>query len=454
MHFIPNLCYQQDMLREMGLSSMDELFTDIPPSVRIGGVDLPLGKTEMEVERVMNKIANKNVPLGKINSFLGAGIYDHFIPSIVDYLSSRSELLTSYTPYQGEISQGMLQCLFEYQSYIAELTGLDISNSSLYDGATAIGEAAIMCKKVTRNNEFLVACPITKDKESVLANYTRYQNIIIKKVGYDPVTGRLDLAALRNSITDRTCGIYVETPNFFGIMEEEIGTIAELLGQGRKRPLLVVGFNLLTAPLIKGPAELGADIAIGDVQFGVPPSFGGPRVGYISCDKKFVRKMPGRLIGYTRDTKGRDSFVMTLQTREQHIRRDRATSNICTNEALMAVRSAMALACLGPKGLYEMALVNLRNAHHLQEELDGIRSMNVRRFTGSFFNEFVVSLDTERHEPREIYEGLLEKGNIFGYPLGKDFPELGDSFLLCATEMNGNDSVEKLLQDLNSLGVV
>ena len=454
MHFIPNLCCTEMMLKEMGHTDMEELFFEIPESVRVDGVDLPPGMNELEVDEVVKRIADKNTSLRSVNSFLGAGTYDHFVPSIVDYLTSRSEFLTTYTPYQGEMSQGMLQAMFEYQSYISELTGLDISNSSLYDAATAVGEAAIMCKNTTRKNEFIVACPMPGNKLSVLHNYTRYQNIKIKTFDHDPVTGRLDLEAVKESITKDTCGVYVESPNFFGVFEEEIPPISEMLGEGRKRPPLVVGFDLLTAPFVKNPGELGADIAIGDVRFGNPPSYGGPSAGYIACNKKFVRKMPGRLIGYTKDRDGEDSFVMTLQTREQHIRRERATSNICTNQALCAVRCAVTLASLGPKGLREMGLLNLRNSHRLQDELAKLDMIDSPRFTGKFFNEFTVTLDTDRMDPKTLYNGLLEMGDIFGYPLGNDFPDLTDSFLLCATEFNSGASIDKLLDDLDTLGVV
>ena len=438
----------------MGISSVEDLFSDIPEGVTVKGVDLPPGKTEMEVERIIKDISAKNTPLNEVNSFLGAGVYNHFTPAVVDYLSSRSEFLTTYTPYQGEISQGMLQCLFEYQSYIAELTGLDMSNSSLYDAATAIGEAAIMCKAVTRKREFIVASPLPKSKISVLANYTRYQNIVIKTVDHDPVTGGLSLESLASSITGDTCGIYVENPNFFGVLEKDIAKIPEMLGDGRKRPLFVEGFNLLTAPFVQNPGETGADVAIGEVQFGNPPSFGGPGAGYIACNKKFVRKMPGRLIGYTKDRDGEDSYVMTLQTREQHIRRERATSNICSNQALCAVRCAMTLACLGSRGLYEMSLANLTNAHRLQNELSKIHGISSPQFKGDFFNEFVVTIDPEIINPVILYDDLLKMGNIFGYPLGADFPEHENSFLLCATELNSNESIDKLITDLKSMGVV
>ncbi len=438
----------------MGLSSMEDLFTDIPRDIRCEGIALPPGKSEMEVERALARILQENRDRGNVNSFVGAGIYDHFIPAVVDYLSGRSELLTSYTPYQGEISQGMLQSLFEYQSYVTELTGMDMSNSSLYDAATAVGEAAIMCRNVTRKKEFLVASPMTRRKRSVLDNYTKHQGIRIKDVPYDHGSGKCDPEAIRQAIDRDTCGIYVETPNFFGIFEEEVEAVSEALGTGRKRPPLVVGYDLLASPLVKNPGEMGADIAIGEVQFGIPPSYGGPTAGYMACNREYVRKMPGRLIGYTRDREGRDSFVMTLQTREQHIRRQRATSNICSNEALCAVRAAMTLACLGPGGLREMSVANLENAHALAEALSDFDMIRSPRFPGSYFNEFVVSIDAHGTDPKDIHRALLDRGTVFGYPLAGDFPELADSFLLCATETNTRDEMEKLLSDLRAVGVI
>ena len=453
MHFIPNMSFADRMLSDMGLSGMEDLFEEIPREVRIEEIDLPPGKSEMETQRYMTALLGENRNPGSINSFVGAGIYDHFIPAVVDYLSGRSELLTSYTPYQGEMSQGMLQCLFEYQSYITELTGMDMSNSSLYEAATAVGEAAIMCKNVTRKSEFIIGAPITRQKRSVVENYTKYQGIRIREVPYDPVSGRFDLEGIKNAITGNTCGVYVETPNLFGVLEEDISAVSELLGEGRKRPPLVVGFDLLASPLVKNPGEMGADIAIGEVQFGIPPSYGGPTAGYMACNRAYVRKMPGRLIGYTRDNAGRDSFVMTLQTREQHIRRERATSNICSNQALCAVRAAMNLACLGPKGLRDMSVANLDAAHGLKEKLDKFDMLEAPRFSGSFFNEFVVGMDTKRTDPVGVYDALLEKGDVFGYPLARDFQELGGSFLVCATELTTGENVNKLTEDLRSAGV-
>jgi len=440
------------MLKEMDLESIDELFSEIPEEIRINGLELDQGKNEIEINRIMKEIGAKNISLDEIVSLLGAGVYHHYTPVIVDYLSSRSEFLTSYTPYQGEISQGMLQGLFEYQSYIAELTGMDVSNSSQYDWATAIGEAALMCKRTNRRNKFLVASPLPKKKISVIENYTKYQGMNLELIPPEEKSGKMDLEKVKEHIDDDTAGVYVELPNFFGILEDDIKELRDFLGSRRRRPLLVIGYNLIISPLMKTPGQLGGDIAVGDVNLGNPPSFGGPSAGYLSCKKEFVRKLPGRLIGYTKDSKGEDAFVMTLQTREQHIKRNRATSNICSNQALCALRFAMTLASLGPKGLRRLAEVNIDRSHKLKEVLEKFSSVSIR-FSGGFFNEFVVSLDLKDGQNRDIYEELKKEGILFGYPLEKDFPKMKRSYLLCATEMTDDGAIEKIVTAFSELGV-
>lgn len=453
LHFIPNLHEKDRMLSKMGLSSIEELFSDIPMEVRTDGLKLPPGLSEMEIDQLMKVLGAKNIPFTELHSFLGAGFYHHFTPVVVDHLSSRSEFLTSYTPYQAEISQGMLQALFEYQSYISELTGLDISNSSLYDAATAIGEAALMCKRTNRKNNFIVASPITRKKYSVLENYTRYQGMNIMVLEPDRITGGVDIGKLKEMVDRDTCGIYVELPNFFGVLEEHVENIVEMLGTDRRRPLLVMGFNLLVSPLLKNPGELGADIAIGDVQTGNSISFGGPSAGYMCCRKDLIRKLPGRIIGYTHDANGEDAYVMTLQTREQHIRRGRATSNICSNQALCALRCAMTLACLGPGGMRRLSILNLQKAHLLKDALSDFEMLNINKFSSSFFNEFVVTLEGVGPDKKNLYDDLLARGIIFGYPLENDFEYLSDSYLLCATETTRDSSIEELVCALRELGV-
>jgi len=369
MQFIPNAIQKTQMLQELGYKTIDDLFSDVPAEIRIDGLNIPAGKTESEVKRDLTEISQKNVICSDMPCFLGAGLYNHYIPSIVNAILERSEFYSCYTPYQPELSQGILQALFEFQSLIAELTGMDAANTSMYDAPTALGEAALMAARITRKNEVLIPSSLPDDKKSVLTNYTKWVGVDFKEIPYNQETGKIELNDVENAINDNTAGVYIENPNYFGIFEE-IATELEPVVTAKKA-MLIVGVNPVSLGLVKPPGDYGANIVIGDAQgFGNPMNYGGPSVGFFTCKKEYIRRMPGRIIGLTRDAEGRRAYCMTLQTREQHIRREKATSNICTNHALCAVAAAVHIAALGKCGIADLARTNLQRGKYLATELD------------------------------------------------------------------------------------
>lgn len=434
-----------EMLKGMGLSSIDDLFEDIPSDVKINGLDLPGGKSQMEVERELREIYGKNRTFSDGPSFLGAGIYKHYVPPAVAELINRSEFYTCYTPYQPELSQGMVQALFEYQSYVAELTGMHASNSSMYDWHTALGEAALMATRINRKNEFIVPKNIHWEKIEVLKNYVKWRDIKVIEVDYDHATGKVDLDAIASAVTENTSGIYFENPNFFGIFEDQVEKIREIAAG---KIAMVVGVNPTTLGVLKSPGEYGADMVIGEAQcFGNAPNFGGPLVGIFACKKEHIRRMPGRIIGLTKDHDDRRAFCMTLQTREQHIRRDKATSNICTNEALAAVASSIHMALLGKEGLRKIGAMNLQKAKYLKDAICAIDGFEAA-FPSLNYNEFVIKTDKD---PKIINQKLLEKGVIGGLDISGRFPELGHAILFCTTEVHNESDHKQLLDALKEV---
>jgi glycine dehydrogenase subunit 1 len=433
-----------EMLQEMGLKSVEDLFADIPTEVRSGGLRLPDGMNELDVRRELEAMMAVNRTASQRPSFLGAGIYHHFIPAAVRTITMRSEFITAYTPYQPEISQGMLQSLFEYQSFMAELTAMDVVNSSMYDASTALGEAALMSARISPGDTFLVSRAVSPERKAVAELYAKGADITIEEVAFDPVTGTVDLQDLRSKLTDKACGFYFETPNFFGVLEPHWKEIREIVG---KRSL-VIGTNPMALALIRPPGEMGADIAIGEAQvFGSPMSFGGPLLGLFGCRTEHVRKMPGRIIGMTNDLDGRRAFCMTLATREQHIRRSKATSNICSNEALMAVGAAAYLAVMGRSGLREIAARNVKNARALASRISGVKGFRAPHFKGAHFNEFVVTSDRPADD---VHRHLISKDIQGGLPLGGMFPELGHASLYCTTEMHTTKDHDALVSALEA----
>ena len=427
------------MLKSLGIDSVDELFSDIPDSVRTDGIEIPPGMSEMEVMRYVTDMLSANVTAYDHPCFMGGGVYRRFIPSAVKTIVSRSEFVTSYTPYQAEISQGMLQTLFEYQSYVAELTGMEVVNSSNYDAATALGEAATMCHRVNGRGKFLIPQLINCDKRSVLRNYVRGAGMEIVEYAYDPGTGEADLDDMKRKADSDVGGVYVEVPNFLGVLDRQAAEVKAAIGDA----LLVVGVDPISLGLLKAPGDYGADIVIGEGQsLGSPMNFGGPMLGLFGCRQELVRKMPGRVVGLTKDAEGRRAFCLTLQTREQHVRRSKATSNICTNEALMAVAAAAYLAIVGHDGLRDVARSNMANARKLRDALASIKRVECPVLDAPFFNELPARLPIK---PEKLSKVLLRNGIIGGIPLAKHVPEMGDCMLFAATEMTTDRDIERLV---------
>ncbi|MHA1225990.1 MAG: aminomethyl-transferring glycine dehydrogenase subunit GcvPA, partial [Candidatus Hodarchaeales archaeon] len=386
------------MLDTIGIKSIEDLFDIIPQKLRFNRtLDLPESHSEHETLERIRQILSRNKTVNDHLSFLGAGVYNHYVPSIIGSILARSEFYTAYTPYAPEISQGMLQALWEYQSMIAELTQLDLVNSSMYDMATALGEAALMCTRVNNRDIFLVPSAIQPERFQTLLTYTSGAKIEVKQYPYDPVNGTADINALDtivNELNGKISGIYTENPNFFGVIENNIAQIGEIAHKANA--LFVVGFDPISLGILKSPGTYGADIAIGEGQsLGLPMNFGGPLLGLFAVrnDRKISRAMPGRIIGLTTEKESQNrAFTMTLQTREQHIRRERATSNICTNNALCALASCIYLSALGPKGLEKLAKSCFTRTNYMIDQLSDIDFIDSPIFSGTHFKEFVFRL--------------------------------------------------------------
>ena len=433
------------MLAKLGLTSVEDLFSDLPKGVRTEGLDLPKGVDEIRLERDLRALLGSNKPASDWLSFLGAGAYYHHIPAAVKSIASRSEFVTSYTPYQSEISQGMLQALFEYQSFMSELTGMDAVNSSMYDAATALGEAVLMSHRISGGRRFLTSQAVSSEKLRVAELYAKGADMSIDTVGYDRQSGQLDLEDLESKVSDDVSGFYFETPNYFGVLESEWERINDIIGS----KTLVIGANPLSLAIIKPPGDMGADIVIGDAQpLGVPMSLGGPSIGVFCCRSEHLRKMPGRIIGLTEDAEGTRSFCMTLQTREQHIRRSRATSNICTNEALLAVAVAAHIAVLGRTGLRKVAARNVANMKALAAAIDSLDRYSAPVFSSPHFNEFVMrsTIGIER-----INESLRAERIHGGISIDEQFPELGNCALMATTEMHTQSDHLRLVRALEAI---
>ncbi len=434
-----------EMLQYLKLKSVDDLFKDIPKEVRIDGLRLPDGLSELDLRRELEAMMTVNKTASSQPMFLGAGVYHHFIPAAVRTIVSRGEFITSYTPYQPEISQGMLQSLFEYQSFIAELTAIDVVNSSMYDSSTALGEAVLMSHRISGGDTFLMSRAVSPEKKDVARTYARGANIKIVEVKFDPDTGQVDLSDLKSKVKDNIAGFYFETPNFFGPIEAHPDEIRKILGN----KTMVVGVNPMSLALLRPPGEMGADIVIGDAQvFGTPMNLGGPMIGIFGCKSEHVRKMPGRIIGLTNDIDGKRAYCMTLQTREQHIRRSKATSNICTNEALAALAAAAYLSIVGKSGLRVIAAKNVENMHSLSTRINSVKGFKAPHFKSAHFNEFVVSSELGSDT---IHKGLLGKGVHGGLVLDKAFPELKHSSLYATTEMHTKADHDKLIAALEAV---
>ncbi len=449
--YIPNSSRNtiEKMLEEIGVKSIDELYRDIPRSIpkhELKG--LPRPHSEIEVRRILDSIVRKNRTIHEMPTFLGAGAWPHYVPAVVDTIVSRSEFLTSYTPYQPEISQGMLQALFEYQSVMAELLDMDVANSSLYDWSAALGEAALMAKRVTERDIILIPRIIHPDRLKVLKTYTEAAGIKIEQIPYDKETGQLLLQELRNRLSENVAAVYIENPSYLGFIEEQVDDISKTTHE--KGSLLIVGVDPTSLGVLRPPGDYDADIAIGEGQpLGSHLNFGGPLLGIISCreDMKIIRQMPGRLVGLTTTMEGNKiGFVLTLQTREQHIRREKATSNITSNEALCALAALVYCCLLGAKGFRELGEIILTNANYAMKGLSRIDGLKAPIFQSSHFKEFTLNTDRKDKSIDYFNNELLKRGIQGGHPIVNEFPELGNTALVCVTELHTKEDIDLLIE--------
>ena len=433
---------QTEMLQTIGVSSIDELFSDIPEEVRFQGLyNIKEAKSEAALMKELAQLAAKNKDTLSNVSFLGAGVYNHYKPVIVDHVISRSEFYTAYTPYQPEISQGELQAIFEFQTMIAELTGMDLANSSMYDGGTAFAEAGMLAAGHTRRKKIIVSGAVHPDYKDVLTTYAAGQSIeVITAPTKDGVT---DIEALKGLVDETTAAVMVQYPNFFGQIED-IQTIGEITHEAKG--LFVVSTNPLALGVLTPPGKLGADITTGDAQvFGIAESFGGPHCGFFAVTEKLMRKVPGRLVGETLDQDGRRGYVLTLQAREQHIRRDKATSNICSNQALLALAASVAMTALGKQGIQEMAKQNIVKTRFAKKAFEAA-GFEVA-YQGAHFNEIVVKTNAS---VTAINQALIEKGIIGGFDLGRVYPELENHALIAVTELRTKEEIEQLVAEMGA----
>jgi glycine dehydrogenase subunit 1 len=428
------------MLDAIGVRSSEELFADIPAKLRLKrGLDLPPPLSEAALTRHMKTLAGKDADVDGYSSFLGAGAYNHFVPAAVSHLVFRSEFYTAYTPYQPEISQGTLQAIYEYQTLICQLTGMDIANASMYDGASALAEAVMMAHRVNGRQEVLIPRAVHPEYRMVCKTYASKLGLRLHELPYTD-KGTTDLKQLKASLSPRTSCVAMQSPNFFGGLEM-LDEIAEAV-HGAGALLVVCVAEPVSLGIVRSPGECGVDIVVGEGQsFGNPLNFGGPYLGFFAAKEAYLRSMPGRLVGQTEDTHRRTGYVLTLSTREQHIRREKATSNICTNEGLCALTATVHLSMLGKSGLRELALLNLRKAAYAKDAVARLRGFDLR-FSGPTFNEFVVRV--KRRTPAQVNRALLSKRIIGGLELGRFYPELADCLLLCVTEQNRREEIDAL----------
>jgi glycine dehydrogenase subunit 1 len=423
-----------EMLQQIGAGSIDDLFSTIPEEYRLErDLNVPRQMAESEIVDYFRQAASRNA--AGYTSFLGAGAYRHYRPVVIDSLVQRGEFLTSYTPYQAEITQGTLQAIFEFQTMICELTGMDIANASMYDGSTGAAESVSMAVRITHRTGVLVARSVHPEYREVMRTYAQHQGLETATLPFGD-DGRLDLAALEQNISGDTACVLVQSPNFFGVIED-ISAIAEIVH--KKRALLIVSIaEAISLGVVRPPVE--ADIVSMEAQsFGVALSYGGPYCGVIAAKKQYLRHMPGRLVGATVDTQGRRGFVLTLSTREQHIRREKATSNICTNQALVALMATIFLVVYGKEGMRELALHNLAKADYAAKQFSQVAGARLLFAAGPRFHEFV--LETQE-APEQINAKLLKQKVIGGLPLSRWYPELGHASLWCTTELNTREQID------------
>ncbi|MUG48963.1 aminomethyl-transferring glycine dehydrogenase subunit GcvPA [Staphylococcus aureus] len=434
---------KQEMLQTIGAKSIGELFGDVPSDILLNrDLNIAEGEAETTLLRRLNRIASKNITKETHTSFLGAGVYDHYAPSVVDAMISRPEFYTAYTPYQPEISQGELQAIFEFQTLICELTDMDVANSSMYDGMTSFAEACILAFSQTKKNKIVVSKGLHYQALQVLHTYAKTRKEFeVVEIDLDGTV--TDLKKLEAAVDDETAAVAVQYPNFYGSIEdlEKIHSFIE-----DKKALFIVYANPLALGLLTPPGSFGADIVVGDTQpFGIPAQFGGPHCGYFATTKKLMRKVPGRLVGQTQDDEGNRGFVLTLQAREQHIRRDKATSNICSNQALNALASSIAMSALGKQGIYDIAVQNIEHANYAKQQFikKGFEVLD-----GTSFNEFVVKFDKPI---QQVNEELVKYNIIGGFDLGVVSDDFKNHMLIAVTELRTKDEIDTFVEKAGEL---
>ena len=444
--YIPNTNEDEKrMLETIGVNSVEDLFSDIPEDMRFQKpLDLKSSMSELEVNNYLTKLSQSNRTLNDLTCFLGAGAYDHYIPSIVGHVTSRSEFYTSYTPYQAEISQGTLQYIFEYQTLICDLTDMEVSNASLYDGGTAIAEASFMAANIARRDKIVISKTVNPEYRQVLKTYAHLQKLEIVEI--DDSEGTTNLEELKANVDDKTAAVIVQSPNFFGIIEDM--EAVEEIAHSQKKTLLIASVDPISLGILKSPGSLGVDIVVGEGQgLGMPVSFGGPYLGFIATSKKHMRKLPGRIVGESIDADGERAFVLTLQAREQHIRREKATSNICSNQGINTLAAAVYLTALGKEGLREVAVQTTKKAHYAFNEMT--KSGNYKPvFDKPFFKEFVV---TSEKNAEEINKKLLDENILGGYSLDKDYPQYENGILYAVTEKRTKEEIDNLISVLEGI---
>lgn len=448
--YIPNSVTdtRREMIRELGIDDVEDLYSDLQERFRLKKtLDMPQKPLpEIKVKKHVEALLSKNKSGSSMPMFLGAGCWPHYVPAVVQEIVGRSEYLTSYTPYQPEASQGMLQALFEYQSMMCELISMDVSNCSMYDWASSLGEAARMAARVTGRKEILIPKIIHPERAATLQVYAEPAGITIKQVGYNCESGQTDLNDLRSKMSDKTAAVYVENPSYLGFVESGVNDIAEVAHSHDS--LFIVGIDPTSLGVLRPPGQYGADIVIGEAQaLGNGMNFGGPLLGIMACrdETSLIRQMPGRIIGLTKTQDGnRQALCMTLQTREQHIRREKATSNICTNEALCAVASAVYMALLGPEGFQQLGETIMYNANYAMRLLSEVEGVKTPVFKSAHFKEFTVNLDETGLSAKEVNRRLLHHYVHGGKDISKELPELGQTALYCVTETHSIQDIEQL----------
>jgi len=452
--YLPNssIATVRKMLEELEFEDVSQLHADIPASVRLKDkLKIPMSISEYEVKRHIEALLSKNKTVSDIQCFLGAGCWPHYVPAAVDTIVSRSEFATAYTPYQAEVSQGVLQALFEYQSMICELTGMEYTNSSMYDWSTALGEAARMTRRATGRSEFLIPYYISPERAATLKTYCEPAGIKIVQIDQDPETGQVIPEMLKKKLSEKAAAVYVENPSYLGQYEKQVDLVSELAHKNGS--LFVVGVDPISLGITKPPGEYGADIVIGEGQpLGNHMNYGGPTLGIFACSgSQLLRQMPGRIIGLTSTVDGaNEAFCMVHQTREQHIRRERATSNICTNEALCAIAAAVYLSLLGPEGLRRLCETILVKSHYTMKMLSEIDGVKAPLLDAAHFKEFTVNFDGTGKKVAQIHTELLKR-DVHGGKIVNEFPELGETALYCVTEIHSRQDVDFMVDSLREI---